>query len=294
MAAAAAATAAATAHRPLSTTTPTPGSRPPDQDDDNQNSSNSSSQPSPTVTGSSWLSLPNALSLSRVAAAPVVSWLLLNDSPGPAIALLAAAGFTDFLDGYLARRMGHTSVLGSYLDPLGDKVLAATTAVTLAAVGAAPWWLAGMVAGRDAALVWGVYQARMRAFGGVWPGRRRFFDVDGVVGGEAAGGGGGGGNGDIEQQGASDGGKMPALRPLMISKANTVVQLAFFGGCIGRLWLGDTAVPKEWLDAGEALAAATTAASAWAYLSAWRAGELPSVLGGGGSGAACGGSRGKG
>lgn len=235
--------------------------------------------------------MPNALSLSRVAAAPIVCYLLASGSPGPAVALLAAAGLTDFLDGYLARRLGHTSVLGSYLDPLGDKVLAASVAVTLASLGAAPWWLATLVAGRDAALMWGVYRARMRAFGGVWPGREKFFDVDGVVvgtqadgadegeksdNGKGAGGGGGGG------KSGGGGGAMPPLKPLFVSKANTCVQLLFFGGCIGRLWLGEAVVPRAWLDAGEALTALTTAASAGAYLDELRKGRLPTVLGGGG------------
>jgi len=219
----------------------------------------------------------------------VVSYLLATGSPGPAAALLAAAGLTDWLDGFLARRLGHTSALGSYLDPLGDKALAASVALTLAALGAAPWWLALLVAGRDAGLVWGVCAARMRAFGGRWPGARRFFDVDGDQGAEAGGGGEGGGSGSGGSIGGG-GGAMPPLKPLLISKANTVVQLAFFGGCIGRLWLGEAAVPRAWLDAGEALTAATTAASAAAYLSAWRGGALPSVLGGAAGGG--GGSRG--
>jgi cardiolipin synthase len=228
-----------------------------------------------------------------VAAAPVVCYLLASGSPGPAVALLGVAGFTDFLDGHLARRLGHTSVLGSYLDPLGDKVLAASVAVTLASLGAAPWWLATLVAGRDGALMWGVYKARLRAFGGVWPGRRKFFDVDGVMGtadggeeGEKSenGKGGGGGGGKSGGGGRGKGGAMPPLKPLLVSKANTVVQLLFFGGCIGRLWLGEAVVPRAWLDAGEALTALTTAASAGAYLDELRRGKLPTVLGGGGGG----------
>lgn len=77
---------------------------------------------------------------------------------------------------------------------------------------------------------------------------------------------------------------MPPLRPLLVSKANTAVQLLFFGGCIGRLWLGEAAVPRAWLDAGEALTALTTAASAGAYVLELRRGRLPTVLGGGGGG----------
>eukprot|EP00775_Hariotina_reticulata_P011990 gene11990-12134_t len=72
--------------------------------------------------GASWLALPNLLSLSRAAAGPWVAVLIANQQWPLAAAITAAAGVTDWLDGYLARCLGHTSKLGSYLDPLADKI----------------------------------------------------------------------------------------------------------------------------------------------------------------------------
>jgi len=59
---------------------------------------------------------------------------------------------TDRVDGWLARRLGAVSRLGQLLDPLADKLLIATTWLTLGLVGWAPWWLAGLMLARDVAV----------------------------------------------------------------------------------------------------------------------------------------------
>ena len=57
--------------------------------------------------------------------------MILHNLWGPAVISLAVAGASDWLDGYLARRLGQGSVLGSYLDPLADKVLICSTVAAL-------------------------------------------------------------------------------------------------------------------------------------------------------------------
>lgn len=66
------------------------------------------------------------------------------------------AGFTDCLDGFLARRYHWQSVLGSFLDPLADKLLIATCFISLAVLGIIPWWLAVLVFSRDLIISMGV------------------------------------------------------------------------------------------------------------------------------------------
>jgi len=87
--------------------------------------------------------LPNLLTLSRIAAIPVV--LASFYLPGTwanwvALVLFALAGFTDLLDGYLARSWNQTSKLGRFLDPVADKLLVAATLLMLAHVGQIDGW----------------------------------------------------------------------------------------------------------------------------------------------------------
>ncbi len=93
--------------------------------------------------------LPNLLTLARLVSAPFLAWLIASGRAEVGIWCLAAAGLTDALDGWLARRFGGVTPLGAYLDPIADKVLAGAVFVALGYAGAAPWWLVGIVFGRD-------------------------------------------------------------------------------------------------------------------------------------------------
>jgi len=80
------------------------------------------------------LTLPNTLSLARIAAIPLIIYFLLV--PGPNYSLIAAAFFallclTDLLDGYLARRLDAVSTFGKYIDPLSDKILVISVLLAL-------------------------------------------------------------------------------------------------------------------------------------------------------------------
>jgi len=84
------------------------------------------------------MSLPNLLTIARIVAIPIVVWLVLAGTTPlgwMAFALYVAAAVTDYVDGYLARRMGAGSSLGTMLDPIADKMLVGALIVTFAATG---------------------------------------------------------------------------------------------------------------------------------------------------------------
>ncbi|HEY0948554.1 CDP-alcohol phosphatidyltransferase family protein [Nocardioides sp.] len=98
--------------------------------------------------------LPNLLSVVRLAGVPLFLWLVLGpEADGWALALLAVSGVTDFLDGYLARRLGQTSTLGQILDPVADRLYILAVVVGLALRDVIPWWAALSLPLRDL-LLW--------------------------------------------------------------------------------------------------------------------------------------------
>lgn len=100
------------------------------------------------------LTIPNALSLARLIGVPVFLWLILvAEADALAFLLLVVAGATDWLDGYLARRLNQQSRLGALLDPLADRLYIAATLVGLAVRGIIPWWLVVILLLRELLLV---------------------------------------------------------------------------------------------------------------------------------------------
>lgn len=98
--------------------------------------------------------VPNALSAARLALIPVFVWLVLvEQADGWAVLVLAVSGTTDYLDGYLARRLGQISRLGQILDPLVDRLTVAATLVVLALRDIIPWWLVGLLVARELLLL---------------------------------------------------------------------------------------------------------------------------------------------
>jgi cardiolipin synthase len=100
--------------------------------------------------------LPNLLSFLRLLGVPAFLWLVLGpEADGWALLLLAVSGVTDYLDGFLARRLGQTSVLGQVLDPVADRLYILAVVVGLALRDVIPWWLAVSLPLRDL-LLWGL------------------------------------------------------------------------------------------------------------------------------------------
>ena len=99
--------------------------------------------------------LPNALCVLRILLVPPIVWLLLQDDFARALGLIAVAGFSDGLDGFLAKTFGWRTRLGGYLDPTADKLLMVSVFVTLTVIGQVPVWLAAVVLLRDVTIVAG-------------------------------------------------------------------------------------------------------------------------------------------
>ncbi|MGB9376801.1 MAG: CDP-alcohol phosphatidyltransferase family protein [Mycobacteriales bacterium] len=96
------------------------------------------------------LTVPNALSLLRLLGVPLFVYLLLGPHADlAALAVLALAGFTDYLDGRLARAWNQESRLGQLLDPLADRLYIFATLVTFVLRDVIPWQLAVALVARD-------------------------------------------------------------------------------------------------------------------------------------------------
>jgi cardiolipin synthase len=99
------------------------------------------------------LTIPNVISIIRLAGVPLFLWLVLvPEADGWALAVLFVSGISDYADGYLARRLNQTSVLGAILDPVADRLYILSTVIGLAARGIIPWWVAALLPARDAFL----------------------------------------------------------------------------------------------------------------------------------------------
>ena len=131
---------------------------------------------------------------------PVVVWAIASGAMLVAFVLFLAAGLSDAVDGYLAKRFGQTSELGAYLDPLADKALIVTIYVTLGIAEAIPLWLVILVVSRDLMIVGAVLLS--------W-----------LVGSPIA------------------------VKPLWVSKFNTVAQILFAGLVLASLGLKFSAEP---------------------------------------------------
>lgn len=90
-----------------------------------------------------WWTWPNLVTLVRLALLPVFLWILFKtDHRAVAAWLLGFLGATDWIDGYLARRLHQVSNVGKIIDPVADRILVMVGLVAVAAVGAVPWWFA--------------------------------------------------------------------------------------------------------------------------------------------------------
>ena len=97
--------------------------------------------------------LPNLLSAARLAGAPYAAWLIWRREYEWALLAVLVLGLTDFLDGFLARRLKLTSPSGAYLDPLADKALLVGAYLALGLDRVIERWLMLLVLGRDALIL---------------------------------------------------------------------------------------------------------------------------------------------
>jgi cardiolipin synthase (CMP-forming) len=112
------------------------------------------------------LTIPNGISVARLAGVPVFLWLVLGPHDDAwAVALLIVAGLSDWLDGKIARALNQTSKLGQLLDPAADRLYIAATLVALAIRNIIPWWLVAVLAVRE--LIVGVSLEALRRRTGI-------------------------------------------------------------------------------------------------------------------------------
>jgi len=98
--------------------------------------------------------VPNAVSFLRLIGVPLFLYLFLAaHAEIAALVVLAVGGTSDWVDGYLARRLRQVSRLGELLDPLADRLYILATLLALSARGVVPWWFTGVLLLRDLVLL---------------------------------------------------------------------------------------------------------------------------------------------
>ncbi|MEE3850062.1 CDP-alcohol phosphatidyltransferase family protein [Gordonia sp. LSe1-13] len=106
-----------------------------------------------TAESDRWLTVPNALSMLRLALIPVFLWLLLvEEADGWAFAILMFSGFSDWADGKIARWLDQSSRIGALLDPAADRLYIVIIPIAFGIREFVPWWLIAVIIGRDLAL----------------------------------------------------------------------------------------------------------------------------------------------
>ena len=95
------------------------------------------------------MNIPNLITTLRLLLLPVFLTLLVYRLPAAALAILLVAALSDALDGLIARRLNQKTAIGSFLDPLADKLLSVSGFVTLAFLGPIPAWFVIIVISRD-------------------------------------------------------------------------------------------------------------------------------------------------
>lgn len=106
----------------------------------------------PTVTASPILNIPNILTMMRIAAIPLMAFLLVSPTQSAgfwAAVIFSLASITDWLDGYLARRMGIVTIFGKFLDPIADKLIVMAALIMILPFGRVPAWMVLVILGRE-------------------------------------------------------------------------------------------------------------------------------------------------
>lgn len=197
--------------------------------------------------------LPNLVSLARLAAGPVIAHWITSGEVKLALAAFIVAGWSDWLDGWLARRFDQQSTIGTYLDPLADKVLICCIVTALGIQGTLPQYLAAVIVGRDFFLVGATFAVRARQLGWQRVPLSAFFRV--TRGAE-----------NVQVNGVPVAAK---VQPLYLSKVNTVVQLATVSGFLLDACTGEWMSPAV-LNAAAVAATGTTVMSGIAYVHSYR------------------------
>ena len=99
--------------------------------------------------------IPNLITLARLFAVPLLVWLIIHGEIAAAFWVFVLAGVSDALDGFIAKRFGFVTTLGTYLDPVADKALLVSAYITLGHAGHINAWLVILVVFRDVLIIGG-------------------------------------------------------------------------------------------------------------------------------------------
>jgi cardiolipin synthase len=123
------------------------------------------SAPSSVASDRIW-TIPNVISFIRLLGVPLFLYLLLGPQHDiAAVIVLAVGGTTDWVDGYVARRMNSVSRLGELLDPFADRLYILATLVGFTIRGVVPWWLTGALLLREFVLGVALLVLRRHGYG---------------------------------------------------------------------------------------------------------------------------------
>lgn len=112
------------------------------------------------------LTIPNVISFARLLGVPLFLYLFLGtDARGWAVVVLAVGGTTDWVDGFLARRLGQVSRLGELMDPFADRLYILATLIAFTIDGILPWIFTIALLARDAVLLVCVGVLKRHGFG---------------------------------------------------------------------------------------------------------------------------------
>lgn len=132
---------------------------------DSASHSGSGTTPTDAVRTDRIWTVPNALSVLRLAGVPLFLWLLLvPQADGWAIVVLAVSAITDWADGKLARLLNQYSRLGELLDPAADRLYILAALIGFVIRGFLPWWVAALIIGRDVLLALTLPLVRRRGY----------------------------------------------------------------------------------------------------------------------------------
>ncbi|PSK38624.1 CDP-diacylglycerol-glycerol-3-phosphate 3-phosphatidyltransferase [Candidozyma pseudohaemuli] len=167
--------------------------------------------PKPSEISSQVYTVPNMLTMTRIATTPFIGYFLATGQSTPAIGLFVYSCITDFADGFIARKYNLKSVLGSILDPLADKFLMTVCTVALSVQHIMPWYAATLILGRDVLLSFVSFYIRWRSLP---PPKnlKRFLDLS-----------------------------IPThtVHPNLLGKVNTALQMFYIGGLVLLPWFDD-------------------------------------------------------
>lgn len=107
------------------------------------------------------MSLPNLITMARILCVPLIVWTITSGHMLPAFLLFLAAGISDAVDGFIAKRFNMATELGALLDPLADKALIVSIYVSLGFIEALPRWVVILVVSRDILIVGGFLLAML-------------------------------------------------------------------------------------------------------------------------------------